>query len=208
MNKGGLKEKLDRSGALIFGSGEVPLGAEQWAQLETIARQVDYEHIIGGDAGEGHSVYVSRFVNDVVEPVDLQPQANTIKNIVMNDDMQLFYKSFLGGEALCLRRCQANLLKKSDYIGKHIDQHSNPDYIASVVFHFDSDYQGGDFISQPDSVNETTFHPKPHSVVVNNGHCWHEVEAVVSGERRTLACFFSNQFGRSQNNRQEFEISN
>ena len=202
-----LKEELERTGALIFDKDDVPLDETQWQTLELLAGQSDYEHVIGGDAGEGHSVYVSRFVNDVVTPIDLLPQASAVKEIVMSDVMLSFYQDFIGNKPLCLRRCQANLLKNHDFIGGHIDQHSNADYIASVVFHFNSDYEGGDFVSQPKTDGELKFHPKPHSVVVNRGDVWHEVEPVVSGERRTLACFLSGQFGKSRRSRKEFEVS-
>lgn len=207
MNSERLKQKLEKTGVLIFDKNDVPLNESQWQVLESVSRQVNYEHVIGGDAGEGHSVFVSRFVNDVIEPTDLQPQAPAVKAIVMGENMLSFYRHFIGDSPLCLRRCQANLLKKNDFIGRHIDQHSNADYIASVVFHFDSDYEGGDFVSQPDTISEIKCHPKAHSVVVNRGDIWHEIKPVVSGERRTLACFLSNQFGKSRQGRKAFEVS-
>lgn len=202
-----LKLQLEQTGVLQFDATDVPLSNTQWMELETISQQVDYEHIIGGDAGEGHSVYVSRFINDVIAPVDLQPIATRIKDITMSDSMLRFYQRFIGSQNLCLRRCQVNLLKKDDYIGKHIDQHSNPDYFASVVFHLDSTYEGGDFISQPDTSNSKVLHPVAHSVVINAGHVWHEVKPVSSGERRTLACFLSTSFGESERPRLDFDVS-
>lgn len=202
-----LQRELTETGALLFSGDDVPLTETQWQALEATSREADYEHVIGGDAGEGHSVYVSRFVNDVIAPVDLQPRALPVKEIILSQRLMAFYQQFLGPKPLCLRRCQANLLKADDYIGRHIDQHSSPDYIASVVFHFDSDYQGGDFVSQPHTDSELKVHPKPHSVMVNSGSVWHEVEPVVSGERRTLACFFSNQFGNNTQHRKEFAVS-
>lgn len=201
-----LKAEIEKTGALIFDKKDVPLSDSQWQTLEALAEQSDYEHVIGGDAGEGHSVYVSRFVNDVIEPTDLLPQAAAVKDIVMSDTMLSFYKRFTGDKPLCLRRCQSNLLKSHDYIGRHIDQHSNADYIASVVFHFNSDYEGGDFVSQPNTSGELRLHPEPYSVVINRGDVWHEVEPVRSGERRTLACFISNQFGKSNHGRLAFEV--
>ena len=207
MTKLDLKQQLQQTGALQFDAADVPLSQTQWLELESISQQVNYEHIIGGDAGEGHSVHVSRFINDVTEPVDLQPIATRLKAITMSETMLRFYQRFTGTQKLCLRRCQANLLKTDDFIGKHIDQHSNPDYFASVVFHFDSAYEGGDFISQPDSIKKKTFHPVAHSVVINAGHVWHEVKPVSAGERRTLACFLSTSFGKSRRPRLDFDVS-
>ena len=202
-----LKEELEQTGALKFDASDVPLSETQWQMLETLAKDSEYKHVIGGDAGEGHSIYVSRYVNDVIEPTDLQPVANAVREIVMSDEMVSFYQQFIGDKPLCLRRCQANLLKSKDFIGRHIDQHSNADYIASVVFHLDSNYKGGNFVSLPQTESELKIHPKPHSVVVNRGDVWHEVEPVISGERRTLACFLSGEFGKSRHGRQAFEVS-
>jgi len=55
--------------------------------------------------------------------------------IIMSPKLLRFYKQFAGTEKLCLRRCQATLMFKGDYLGAHKDQDSSPDYLATIVFH-------------------------------------------------------------------------
>ena len=42
-----LKEKLERTGALKFDESDVPLSEAQWQMLETLAKDSEYEHVIG-----------------------------------------------------------------------------------------------------------------------------------------------------------------
>jgi hypothetical protein len=191
-------------GTLMFVQQDVPMDEGEWRQLEKILSDVEYEHVIGGDAGEGHSVGVCRFYNDVNRPVALHDKSLSVSNIVMSQKMRDFYKNFTGTDNLCLRRCQANRLHKGDYIGVHKDQDSNPSYIATVVFHFGSNYSGGHFVSHDKTRGDKSYGPENRAVLVNNCSIPHEVSAVVAGERKTLACFLSKEFGNSRNSRQEF----
>jgi len=109
---------------------------------------------------------------------------------------------------LCLRRCQANLLLPGDYIGLHKDQDSNPDYIATVVFHFGEDYQGGDFVTHHAQRGTRSYRPAGRCVLVNNCEIPHEVTPVTQGRRHTLACFLSTEFGASPHPREAFRLSN
>lgn len=193
-------------GTLLFAQEDVPMEEEDWQRLEEIVNNVDYEHVVGGDAGEGHSVWVCRFYNDVDKPVALNEKSFDVSSIVMSQKMKAFYKQFTGTDDLCLRRCQANLLHKDDYIGLHKDQDSSPCYFATVVFHFGSQCSGGDFVSHDVKRGDKSYHPLKRSVLVNNCSIPHEVLKVEEGERKTLACFLSKDFGTSNNNRQEFRI--
>ena len=60
-----IAEKFDEQGTLLFRQDELPLSKEEWKQLESLVNEVEYEHVVGGDAGEGHSVWVCRFYNDI-----------------------------------------------------------------------------------------------------------------------------------------------
>jgi len=199
-------QQFDQQGTLLFDKNEIPLSGEEWQQLEKLIHEVEYQHVIGGDAGEGHSVRVCRFYNDVDKPVPLNEKSGEIKAIVMSKKMKAFYKRFTATEELCLRRCQANLLRKDDYIGVHKDQDSNPDYFATVVFHFGSEYVGGAFVTHGVDGDES-YHPVTKSVLVNNCFIPHEVTAVHHGERRTLACFLAKEFSDSKKTRQQFRLA-
>lgn len=191
----------------MYARGEIPLADEEWQQLETLLQGLDYDHVVGGDAAESHSVQVCRFFNDVKNPEALHVRSEQINNLVMSPKMRRFYRRFTGSENLCLRRCQANLMQTGDYIGVHKDQDSNPDYIATVVFHFADDYCGGDFVTHDSHSGEQHFHPPAHTVLVNNCTIPHEVAPVEQGSRLTLACFLSTEFGPSRNQREDFQLN-
>lgn len=193
-------------GTLLFNAAEFPLTTEEWQEIETVLEDAEYEHIVGGDAGEGHSVWVCRFYNDVEKPVPLHPQSQKISDIVMSPKMKAFYKQIIGSDELCLRRCQANLLHEGDYIGVHVDQDSNPDYFATVVLHFDTEYRGGEFITRDQQRGDHSYSPNKRAALINDCSIPHEVSMVESGSRKTLACFLSKNFSDSNNHRKNFKI--
>ena len=199
-------EQFEQHGTLMFNETELPLTEQEWQQIESLLNEVEYEHIVGGDAGEGHSVWVCRFYNDVVKPEALHARAEELSNIVMSPKMKAFYKQIIGTDELCMRRCQANLLHKDDYIGVHVDQDSNPDYFATVVIHFDGHYRGGEFITHDQQRGNHSYKPQQRAVLVNDCSIPHEVSKVESGERKTLACFLSKNFADSSNQRQKFRV--
>lgn len=199
-------QNIHHQGTLLFTENEIPLNDQEWEQLETLINKVEYEHVVGGDAGEGHSVRVCRFYNDIDRPVALNEKSAEISAIVMSPKMKSFYRRFTGTEQLCLRRCQANLLQKGDFIGLHKDQDSSPDYFATVVFHFGSDYVGGEFVTHGETADQQ-YRPAARTALVNNCSIPHEVSAVEQGERRTLACFLSKEFSGSSKQRQPFRLA-
>lgn len=208
MNAPVLTQQLLDKGTLLYNQQQIPLDEKEWQCLERLLQQADYDHVIGGDSSELHSVHVARFVNDVVRPQALHALADEVKRIVMSDKMLRFYSRFTGTDVLCLRRCQANLLLPGDFIGLHKDQDSNPDYLATVVFHFDPPYRGGDFVTHHPVRGRQHYHPPARSVLVNNCEIPHEVTPLSQGRRRTLACFLSTEFGESPHHRQSFKLSN
>ena len=199
---------IEQQPTLMFEQDEVPLTEHEWRQLSDILGRSDYEHIIGGDAHESHSVWVSRYFNDVVSPKALSEQSEEVAAIVMSPKMRHFYKRFTGTDQLCLRRCQANRLLEGDYIGEHKDQDSSPDYFATVVFHFSPDYSGGYFQTGSDEHGGKSkrYKPKANAVLVNNCSVPHQVTPVEKGERLTLACFLSTSFAPNKNSPAAFKV--
>lgn len=194
-------------GTLMYAGDEIPLNTAEWQQLRALLQDLKYDHVIGGDAAENHSVHVCRFYNDVVKPEALHARSAQVHALVMSPKMRRFYRRFTGTDELCMRRCQANLMHKGDYIGIHKDQDSNPDYIATVVFHFADNYQGGDFVTHDANAGSKHFHPHAITMLVNNCTIPHEVTPVEYGERLTLACFLSTEFGPSRNTRKDFRVA-
>jgi hypothetical protein len=201
-----LEKNFEDQGTLLFSQEDVPLDENEWRQLEQIVNSIEYEHVVGGDAGEDHSVWVCRFYNDVDRPAALHDKSLDVSSIVMSQKMKSFYKRFVGTDDLCLRRCQANLLHEGDFIGLHKDQDSSPYYFATVVFHFGSQYVGGGFVTHDGERGDKSYHPGKRAVLANNCYIPHEVSKVEKGERKTLACFLSKEFGPSNNKRHDFHV--
>ena len=193
---------------LLFEESEIPLNKKEWSQLADLLQLSKYEHIIGGDANESHSVWVSRYFNDVASPEALNPLSSDIEAIVMSEKMRAFYRRFTGTKKLCLRRCQANRLYKGDYIGVHKDQDSSPDYLATIVFHFSENYSGGYFQADDLDNSYRSYKPHVHMALVNNCSVPHQVTKVESGERLTLACFLSRSFAPNKTSPSAFKINN
>jgi len=203
-----LKYDIKKQPTLLFEEGDIPLSDKQWQQLAHLLANSEYQHVIGGDAEEGHSVWVSRYYNDVESPEALSDLSEQVKTIVMSPEMRAFYKQFTGTDELCLRRCQANRLSQGDFIGLHKDQDSSPDYLATIVFHFSKGYKGGYFqIENDDTLASRRYRPAEHMALVNNCSIPHQVTRVESGERLTLACFLSTSFAPNKAAPHAFKIN-
>ena len=96
---------IEQQATLLFEEGEIPINKKEWYQLADLLAKSEYEHIIGGDANESHSVWVSRYFNDVASPEALNSLSSDIEAIVMSEKMCTFYRQFTGTKKLCLRRC-------------------------------------------------------------------------------------------------------
>lgn len=193
---------IDQQATLLFEPEDIPLNKQEWRQLAEILSKSNYEHVIGGDADESHSVWVSRYFNDIETPEPLNVFSKEIESVVMSAKMRAFYQQFTGTDKLCLRRCQANRLYEGDYIGEHKDQDSSPDYLATIVFHFSEDYTGGYFQTN----EQQRYKPRVHMALVNSCSVPHQVTRVESGVRLTLACFLSTSFQPSKKSRVAFKI--
>lgn len=199
-------QQLETNGTLLFQQAELPLSENEWHQLEKLIDEVDHEHVVGGDAGEGHSVWVCRFYNDVTQPEALHARSQELSSIIMSQKMRTLYSHFTGTDQLCLRRCQSNVLREGDYIGIHKDQDSNLDYLATIVFYLSPADVGGEFITH-DHSGAKSYRPSKGMALVNNCSIPHEVARIEKGERKTLACFLSTAFGPSNNTRQDFKVA-
>ena len=198
---------LEQQATLLFAENEIPLSQQEWNNLSELLNKSQYEHVIGGDANESHSVWVSRYINDVKKPEALNVFAEEVETIVMSEKMRDFYQQFTGTNKLYLRRCQANRLQEGDYIGVHKDQDSSPDYFATIVFHFSKDYSGGYFQTEKDKLEAPhQYKPSVHTALVNNCSVPHQVTKVERGERLTLACFLSTSFAANTSAPAAFKI--
>jgi predicted 2-oxoglutarate/Fe(II)-dependent dioxygenase YbiX len=201
-----LSEEFQRNGAIVAERAEIPLSANQWSELEEILQRMDYAKVVGGDSGDAHSVWVGRFVNDIEMPASLHALSDRVMQIVMCAAMQQFLARLIESQPLCVRRCQANRLSVGDFIGYHIDQDTTPDYKATAIFQFSDNYTGGDFVLHHQHGDQVMAMPK-YSMLINRGELPHQVTPVIQGERLTLACFFSTNFGVTQKPRTAIKIA-
>ena len=198
---------IEQKPTLVFAEDEIPLTEQEWQRLGVLLSDSEYEHIVGGDANEGHSVWVSRYFNDIESPEALNALSSDIEAVVMSPKMRAFYQRFAGTDMLCLRRCQANRLNKGDFIGEHKDQDSSPEYMATIVFHFSDNYSGGYFQTRNVTTKkQQSYKPSARMALVNNCSIPHQVTPVERGERLTLACFLSTSFAPNKKSRFTFKI--
>lgn len=193
---------IEQQATLLFEPEDIPLSKQEWRQLTDVLSKSEYEHVVGGDADESHSVWVSRYFNDIETPEPLNVFSKEIESVVMSAKMRAFYQQFTGTNKLCLRRCQANRLHEGDYIGEHKDQDSSPDYLATIVFYFSEDYTGGYFQTS----EQQRYKPRVRMALVNSCSVPHQVTRVESGVRLTLACFLSTSFESNKKSRVPFKI--
>ena len=202
-------QPLDRffqHGSALVAAADIPLDADAWQTLRALVEKVNYEKVVGGDTGDQHSVWVGRFINDVEQPQALSEHTQALLDIIMSDSMQNWYQQFMDcAEPLCLRRCQANKMLPGDFIGYHIDQDTTPDYDVTFIYQLDDQYQGGQFVVHHPAHGSESFHGPCNSIMVNRGDLPHEVKPVLSGCRRTLACFLSRNFGATRTRRQNIK---
>jgi len=190
-------------GCILIDPSQVPLSTTQWRELSQLCQLLEFEKVVGGDTGDAHSVWVGRFINDENLPRHYSKHTPELLEILMSPDMQAWYAECTGlAVPLCLRRCQVNKMLSGDFIGYHIDRDTTPDYDATFIFHLSQDYQGGEFVVYHPDKGELHFHTHKHQVMLNRSDIPHEVLPVESGERLSLACFLSTNFGPSSKPRQ------
>lgn len=198
-------EQYKLNGSALVPTELVPLTELEWQQLDGLMLEVNYEKVVGGDTGDSHSVWVGRFVNDEIRPMPLSELTTPLVALIMSEKMQQWYGFFVTDEKLCLRRCQANVMKTGDFIGYHIDQDTTPDYTATFVFLLNDDFEGGEFVTYHMDSDPNHYRSKKYNVLVNRGDLPHEVTPVTSGCRRSLACFLSKNFGNTVKPRQKIK---
>jgi len=169
-------------------------------EMNNLIKLCDKLTIVPG-TGEDNRALCARIV---IDPVDLALEdrggddrkildlevAASIVDVLMNDRAKEFWKSMFDVNHIVLRRAQVHILRDGDYIGYHTDDQANPDYIANVVIGLSSEYGGGEYVTYM-SGNKVPHKTQLGTILVSLNGVPHEVAAVTSGERKTLAFFFA-----------------
>ena len=185
-----IKKNYQENGTVLIDLRDSFLSNEDFSFLEEASKNVPYENVTIGDAGEKNQVDVARFMTDVDAPTEVESKYTKKVLEILNSKTHLdSYKKILNFEGdLFIRRVQINKMKKNSFIGHHLDSDSNPDYIAAVVTQLGNNFSGGDFlVHKKDKIN--TFKPFYKSMCISNCNLPHEVTKIESGERISLVFF-------------------
>ena len=153
------------------------------------------KNLIGiGDVGEVNNLDVGRFMEDKKGELPIyrnDPVGRQVVEILNNSSCREFLTTLMGGKYY-IRRCQVNVLRDGNFIGKHIDTHSNLDYRYSIVIQFGEHYEGGEFFIEAAGV-EQEVKTNYADLLVNRCEIPHGVRRVTGGNRTSLVFFLSEQ---------------
>ncbi len=99
------KYDIEQQATLLFEENEIPLTRQEWRRLAELLANSEYDHIIGGDANEGHSVWVSRYYNDIDSPQALNDLSGDIS-------VHILHQSIDGMHACVLARSEDSAIDK------------------------------------------------------------------------------------------------
>ena len=193
MNLNLLRNNYIAKGTVLFDLKDSFFKNSDFLKLEEISKNIPYETVHIGDAGEKNKVDVGRFMTDVQKPEIVK---NDYSEIVLNILNKNDYKKKFGDIISCsqdlyIRRVQINKMSKGSFIGYHLDIDSNPDYMAAVVIQIGAKFEGGDYVvyKNIDDKKPNIFKPFYQSMIISNCKRPHEVTKILSGERISLVFF-------------------
>ena len=188
-----LKKDYQDKGTVLFNLKDSFFENLDFETLKDASKNISYETVQIGDAGEKNKVEVGRFMTDIDKPEIVN---NEYSEKVLNILNKVKYKNFFGKivsykKELYIRRVQINKMCADSFIGYHLDIDSNPDYLAAVVIQIGAEFEGGDYVvytNQKDN-NPNVFKPFYQSMIISNCSRPHEVTKIVSGKRISLVFF-------------------
>jgi hypothetical protein len=180
-----IKSQLYIKGAVVIPEISLPFSNDEKRVLDqfTEHESLDYQIINKGDTDEDTSLNIARVKtrnNNNIGNLKLY-------NILNSKNFSRFLYNVTGEKNFHLDRIQSHIFYTHDFIGKHVDSLSVPSYIYSGVIHFNSEYEGGEFVAYLDSA--TTIKPDGFSLILFNSHIPHEVKKITKGRRKTLVFF-------------------
>lgn len=196
LNVRALKERLHSDGTVMIGAGEDIFTGAEWNSLESWSghARLPYEDVLIGDAGEPNRVAVGRLMTDVDRPrIVNHDVAEPMLKLLGSQGRMTLFRELIDAPELHLRRAQINRMHAGSFIGRHVDQDSNPDYSIAIVLQMGSAFTGGEFIVYPRAGEPVILHPTYRSVTISRCDFAHEVRPVLSGVRTSLVYFVAEQ---------------
>lgn len=181
---------------MIEGPDDGPYSAEEIERVAELCEKLPRDVGIG----DNNNVEVGRIVVDSFDiamsgsssgphKVAAPHIAEEILQIIAKSEAMAYWGE-LCGHKVSVRRSQVNYMQRGQYIGRHTDSESNPEYCANVVIGLSDDYTGGEFVAHGDSEQPRRFVLRRGSILVGTNDLVHEVSEVSSGVRGSLVMFF------------------
>lgn len=197
-----LKNEYNEKGTVLFDLKNSFFDKFDFLTLEKASKNISYETVLIGDAGEKNKVEVGRFMTDVNKPeIVNNDYSKEVLNILNKKHYKKKFAEIISYEKdLYIRRVQVNKMSINSFIGYHLDVDSNPDYIAAVVIQIGAKFTGGDYVvyTDKDDKNPNVFKPFYQSMIISNCKRPHEVTKILSGERISLVFFLCSHDGNNQ----------
>ena len=197
-----LKNEYNEKGTVLFDLKDSFFDKFDFLTLEKVSKNISYETVLIGDAGEKNKVEVGRFMTDVNKPeIVNNDHSEEVLNILNKNDYKKKFAEIISYKKdLYIRRVQVNKMSINSFIGYHLDVDSNPDYIAAVVIQIGAKFTGGDYVvyTDKDDKNPNVFKPFYQSMIISNCKRPHEVTKILSGERISLVFFLCSHDGNNQ----------
>ncbi|MEE1739747.1 2OG-Fe(II) oxygenase [Streptomyces sp. BE147] len=180
---------------MIDGPDGGPYSAQEIDRLVRLCEELPRDVGIG----DNNSVEVGRIVVDSFDIAVSESRsaphevaaphiAEKILQILAKSEAMAYWGELCGHE-VSVRRAQANYMRHGQYIGRHTDSESNPEYCANVVIGLSDDYTGGEFVAHMDDAQARRFILRRGSILVGTNDLLHEVSEVSSGVRGSLVMF-------------------
>jgi len=169
----------------IFSDGDLD-------DIVSLCKKVPKESVTVGDVGEEGKLEVGRFMTDVknkLPAVINDDLSHRMISILKNQKSHELFSRLMDGD-YHIRRIQINTMKEGSFLSKHVDTHSNNDYIFSIVLQLESEYDGGEFVIYFDGGKEVV-KTKRGDILINRCEVPHEVNKVLEGDRKSLVFFLS-----------------
>jgi hypothetical protein len=185
------QKQLEQLNYALLSANDIFLQNELSRMAHSCA-EVPKELIRIGDVGEQNDLDVGRFMEDKKEQLPIyrnEPMGSEIVGILNRGKCRELLSGLMGGDYY-IRRCQSNVLRDGNFIGKHIDTYSNLDYQYSCVIQFGEHYDGGEFFIEVDG-KDREIKTKYCDFLVNRCEIPHGVRLVTGGNRTSLVFFLS-----------------
>ncbi len=182
-----------RLGVCSVAIGALNIGDAEWKRLaEALAPTAcQYWDVRRSRKGEPMVLGIAPLMTDEPLPSETEhPATRLVVDVIAREVVTRRIAELTGFERLRLRRCQAHMMAPGGFMLRHIDCEMNPLYDISLICGFEGASQGGTLIIET-AGSTCSYDVSSGNVVIFRTKLPHEITRVVSGARRTLACWYS-----------------